>query len=238
MGIDKCAEEYARIKGIKLVEFLPDYIKYGKVAPILRNKAIADESDFVLAFWNGHSKGTKRIIEYCKKINKMCTVVRKSGGSDEINVEDMSFDSLVSAEKRQIVFRSLINEYSNESFDVIENAPDVFNDIQFKLRNFSDRKNGKMETEISIECLSASIKIIIPILFFSKQDLFLLNELEEQISEIVIMPYHNKIKINICLPYFVDNESPFIKAWKRIKSECEKNHIDISEGFERGIELK
>ena len=99
VGIDKCAEEYARIKGIELVEFLPDYKKYGKVAPIL-------------------------------------------------------------------------------------------------------------------------------------------NELEEQISEIVIMPYHNKIKINICLPYFADNESPFIKAWKRIKSECEKNNIDISEGFERGIELK
>ena len=98
VGIDKCAAEYARIKGIELVEFLPDYKKYGKVAPILRNKAIADESDYVIAFWNGYSKGTKMIIEYCKKMNKMCTVVKISGGSDEKNVEDVSFDNLVSAE--------------------------------------------------------------------------------------------------------------------------------------------
>lgn len=75
-GIDKCAAEYAIRQGIELLEILPDYKKYGKAAPILRNKIIVDESDLVIAFWNGHSKGTKMIIEYCKKINKVCTVVK------------------------------------------------------------------------------------------------------------------------------------------------------------------
>ena len=32
-GIDNCAREYAIINNIKLTEFLPEYQKYGRVAP-------------------------------------------------------------------------------------------------------------------------------------------------------------------------------------------------------------
>ena len=233
IGIDKCAAEYARRQGIELSEILPDYEKYGKAAPILRNKIIVDEADLVIAFWNGYSKGTKMVIEYCEKTNKMCTVVKLSDGSDKMNIEDISFDDLVSVEKRQIVFRSLINEYSNKSFEVIENAPDIFNNIQYKLKNFSDRKKGKMETEISIECLSASIKIVLPILYLSKEDVNLLNYIQEQISELIVMSCHNKIVINILIPYFVEKDSPHIKAWKKLRDECERNNINILEDFEK-----
>ena len=37
-GVDACAAEYARQKGIRLKEFLPDYSRYGRAAPIIRNK--------------------------------------------------------------------------------------------------------------------------------------------------------------------------------------------------------
>lgn len=68
-GIDSCAREYALKNNIKLTEFLPEYEKYGRAAPIMRNKLIAGNSDIVLAFWDGESRGTKFVIEYCKKNN-------------------------------------------------------------------------------------------------------------------------------------------------------------------------
>ena len=67
IGVDACVAEYAKAHGIPLKEFYPDYKKYGRAAPIVRNKVIVDYADKVIAFWNGKSKGTKWVIDYCKK---------------------------------------------------------------------------------------------------------------------------------------------------------------------------
>ena len=48
-GIDTCAREYALAKGLKLTEFLPDYKRYGRGAPLKRNLQIIDYADCVLA---------------------------------------------------------------------------------------------------------------------------------------------------------------------------------------------
>ena len=40
MGVDTYAREYAKMKGLKLIEFFPNYEKYGKCAPLERNKLI------------------------------------------------------------------------------------------------------------------------------------------------------------------------------------------------------
>ena len=66
-GIDSCAREYALAHGIKLTEFLPEYSRYGRSAPLKRNIAIIENSDMVLAFWDGKSHGTKFVIDECKK---------------------------------------------------------------------------------------------------------------------------------------------------------------------------
>ena len=69
-GIDSCAKEYALAHNIKLTEFLPDYKRYGRgAAPLKRNLQIIEHSDIVLAFWDGESKGTKYVIDNCKKMN-------------------------------------------------------------------------------------------------------------------------------------------------------------------------
>ena len=52
---------------IRLTEFLPEYEKYGRSAPLKRNLTIIENADFVLAFWDGHSHGTKFVIDNCKK---------------------------------------------------------------------------------------------------------------------------------------------------------------------------
>lgn len=73
-GIDLCAREYARVNKIKLTEFLPEYEKYGRGAPLKRNLQIIDYADLILAFWDGKSKGTKYVIDNCKKRNKKVSV--------------------------------------------------------------------------------------------------------------------------------------------------------------------
>lgn len=62
-GIDTCAKEYAISRGIKLTEYLPEYEKYGKAAPLKRNITIIESVDLVLAFWDGVSRGTKCVID-------------------------------------------------------------------------------------------------------------------------------------------------------------------------------
>ena len=74
-GVDLCAAEYARKKGIKLTEFLPQYERYGKYAPIKRNKEIVDYADKIIAFWDGQSKGTLSVIKYAEKAGKECEIV-------------------------------------------------------------------------------------------------------------------------------------------------------------------
>ena len=66
-GIDTCVREYANTNGLKLTEFLPEYEKYGRNAPLKRNLQIIDYADEVIAFWDGQSRGTKYVIEQCKK---------------------------------------------------------------------------------------------------------------------------------------------------------------------------
>lgn len=66
-GIDTCARNYAKRNGLGLIEFLPDYEKYGKIAPLKRNILIIENADAVFAFWDGHSRGTKFVIDECIK---------------------------------------------------------------------------------------------------------------------------------------------------------------------------
>lgn len=65
-GVDTSARKYALAHGIKLTEFLPEYTKYGRSAPLKRNITIIEYSDIVIAFWDGKSRGTKFVIDNCR----------------------------------------------------------------------------------------------------------------------------------------------------------------------------
>ncbi len=68
-GIDSCARDYALKNHIKYTEILPEYIKYGRTAPLKRNIEIIKNADVVFAFWDGKSRGTKFVIETCRKLS-------------------------------------------------------------------------------------------------------------------------------------------------------------------------
>ena len=68
-GVDASAREYAQRRGLKLTEYLPEYSRYGRAAPLKRNITIIENADLVLAFWDGRSRGTRYVIDNCKKRN-------------------------------------------------------------------------------------------------------------------------------------------------------------------------
>lgn len=84
-GIDACAQEYARVNGIKLTEFLPEYEKYRRGAPLKRNLQIIDYADMVIAFWDGKSRGTGYVIDQCiRKHKNLAVYMKKDTGGLEL----------------------------------------------------------------------------------------------------------------------------------------------------------
>lgn len=69
-GVDTSARIYAHEHGIKLTEFLPNYEKYGRKAPLVRNIEIINAADLVLAFWDKKSNGTRFVLNKCREMGK------------------------------------------------------------------------------------------------------------------------------------------------------------------------
>jgi hypothetical protein len=74
-GADTLAERYAREHRIELIVIRPDW-SIGISAGILRNKQIVDQCDYLIAFWDGKSKGTKSSIDFAKKLGKDVKIVQ------------------------------------------------------------------------------------------------------------------------------------------------------------------
>lgn len=75
-GADTYARLFAQTHNLTLLEFLPDYEKYGKKAPLVRNKLIVDNCDCLIAFWDGISRGTKFTLDYAEKQGKPIKIVK------------------------------------------------------------------------------------------------------------------------------------------------------------------
>lgn len=69
-GADTLGERFALEFGYKIECYSAEWEKYGRSAGPMRNKKMAEISDFVICFWDGKSRGTKSMIEYSKKYNK------------------------------------------------------------------------------------------------------------------------------------------------------------------------
>lgn len=77
-GVDSCAKEYALKNNIPFTEFLPDYRRFGRGAPLKRNLQIIQYADMVVAFWDGKSHGTKYVIDNCQKVNIPVKIIKIS----------------------------------------------------------------------------------------------------------------------------------------------------------------
>ena len=69
-GADAIGERYAQENGFKVEKYPADWEKYGRAAGPIRNRQMAEITDYVICFWDNKSRGTKSMIEYSKKQNK------------------------------------------------------------------------------------------------------------------------------------------------------------------------
>lgn len=69
-GVDTAAAAAARARGLEVVVYLPDWKKFGQSAGFLRNETIVQDSDEIVAFWNGRSNGTRHSIGLARRNGK------------------------------------------------------------------------------------------------------------------------------------------------------------------------
>ena len=73
-GADSMGETWAIQNGIKVVHFPADW-KLGSAAGFIRNHQMGDYADELIAFWDGKSSGTKDMIEYMRKLDKLVNII-------------------------------------------------------------------------------------------------------------------------------------------------------------------
>lgn len=74
-GADQLGERYAKEYNLNLVRLLPDWKGRGRVAGLERNTEIVAQADYVLAFWDGKSKGTRDTIRKTQKTSKVLKII-------------------------------------------------------------------------------------------------------------------------------------------------------------------
>lgn len=73
-GVDKLGEQLADKFSVPIQQFIPDWDGLGKRAGMVRNQHMGDYATALLALWDGESKGTKQMIDYMSKLNKLTYV--------------------------------------------------------------------------------------------------------------------------------------------------------------------
>ena len=74
-GADTLGEAWASANGIPVKHYPAAGDTYGRSAGIIRNKQMAEYADFLVAFWDGKSHGTKNMIDTMQKIGKHGRVI-------------------------------------------------------------------------------------------------------------------------------------------------------------------
>lgn len=74
-GADAAGLQFAKTNNVFFYAFSADWDTHGKGAGFIRNKQMGDFADGLLAFWDGHSRGTKHMIDYMTSLKKPVYVV-------------------------------------------------------------------------------------------------------------------------------------------------------------------
>ncbi len=77
-GVDSAVREYCKEMNISFEEILPDYHRFGKAAPHVRNQRIIDQADEIVAIWDGSSKGTESVINKAIKKKIKLTIIEEA----------------------------------------------------------------------------------------------------------------------------------------------------------------
>ena len=73
-GADTLGHRFAMEHQLEMIVFKPDWKRFGKRAGYIRNTDIIENSDIVIAFWDGISPGTKDSIDKALNLNKQVII--------------------------------------------------------------------------------------------------------------------------------------------------------------------
>ena len=74
-GADTLGATWASANDIAIKHYPADWDTYGRSAGIIRNKQMAEYADFLIAFWDGKSHGTKNMIDTMQQMGKHGKVI-------------------------------------------------------------------------------------------------------------------------------------------------------------------
>lgn len=94
IGVDTLAEHRAKQRKLAKIIHRADWDKHGRSAGFVRNRDIITDSEWVVAFWNGISKGTAYTIKLTAEAGKPLTVVSNPGYIRHFNGAEALWSSL------------------------------------------------------------------------------------------------------------------------------------------------
>lgn len=74
-GADHLAERYAKEHGIPMEIHPVGWCDHGSIAGFIRNTQLVDAADWVIAFWDFTSNGTRDTIKKAKAAGKPLTII-------------------------------------------------------------------------------------------------------------------------------------------------------------------
>ena len=74
-GADSIGKEWAIKNEIAVKSFPAEWDKYGRLAGPIRNQDMGNYADYLIAFWDGESVGTKYMFTYMQQIGKHGEVI-------------------------------------------------------------------------------------------------------------------------------------------------------------------
>lgn len=91
-GVDRRAAVRAKEAGLNVIEYEADWSQ-GRGAGFARNKHIIDRANFVIAFWDGRSRGTRHSIMTALRSGKEVHLFWSDGGWESVSTLE-AFDLL------------------------------------------------------------------------------------------------------------------------------------------------
>jgi len=75
-GADEAGYRWAKARNVPIIERPANWDRHGKMAGHIRNAAMAEECDFALGFWDGHSGGTANMAAQLASRHKTFRLIR------------------------------------------------------------------------------------------------------------------------------------------------------------------
>ena len=104
-GADALGERFAKEFGLPIELYPAQWNALGKGAGMVRNAQMAKVSDALIAFWDGHSRGTEHMINFARRRGLDVTII--GNGANPCQEERPRQNTATEEEKQQIKDRSM-----------------------------------------------------------------------------------------------------------------------------------